>query len=95
MPGARSWAMASWHAMRLTAWPEKIFHDANAGLGLEDHHEHTIVVNIDDEEAELFPLLVDAIEVRLVHQTGDGLVAMNAPEDSAAMVVRSKSLESP
>jgi len=54
------------------AWPEKYYHDANAGLGLEDHHEHTNFV-IFDEEAELFPLLVDAIEVRLVHQTVDGL----------------------
>jgi hypothetical protein len=51
-----------------------IFHHAHAGLGFEDHDEHAVVVNVDDEKAEFFTLLVNAVEIGFIHQTGDGLV---------------------
>ena len=52
----------------------KIFHHAHAGLRFENHDEHTVGVNVDDEDAEFFALLVDAVEVRFVDESGDGLV---------------------
>jgi len=53
-------------------------------------------VNIDDEHAEIFALLVNAVETRFVDEAGrwSGL-AMNAPDASAPMVVRSKSCSCP
>ncbi len=52
----------------------EIFDDAHAGLGFEDHHQHAMFINVDDEQAEFVALLVNAVEIRLIDQAGDGLV---------------------
>jgi hypothetical protein len=52
----------------------KILDDANAGLRFENRHEQSVFIHIVDEQAEIFSLLVNAVEIRLLDQTGDGLV---------------------
>lgn len=52
----------------------KIFHDADAGLRFEDDDEQAMFIHIDDEEAEFFALLINAVEIGFVDEAGDGLI---------------------
>ena len=51
-----------------------IFHDADADAGAEDDDEEAMFVNVHNEHAGFFALLIDAVEIRLVDEAGDGLV---------------------
>jgi hypothetical protein len=55
-------------------WCGEIFHHAHAEISTEDHNQHAMFINFHDEHAVLLALLVNAVEVILMHQVGDRLV---------------------
>lgn len=53
----------------------KIFHHAHTGLGFENHYQHALFINVDDEDAEFVALLINAVKIRFIDQAGDGLIS--------------------
>ena len=54
--------------------PREVFHRADADLCLKDHCQQGIVVHGHDQQAEPLALMVDAVEIGLLDEAGDGLV---------------------
>ena len=50
-----------------------ILNYAHANFGSEDHHQEAGLVNVRHEHAEVLALLIDAVEIFLVDEVGDGL----------------------
>src|SRR6185312_4109214 len=43
----------------------EIFHRSHADERAEDHHQHAVFIHVEDQHAELFALLIDAVEIFL------------------------------
>src|SRR5262245_55527085 len=56
------------------SWSSVVFYQSNTDLGLEDDDQHAVKIDAHYEHAELLALLVNAVEVSLMHHIGDRLV---------------------
>ena len=52
----------------------KIFYDADTGLRFENDDKQRMLIHVDDEKAEIFTLLINAVKTRFFYQAGDGLI---------------------
>lgn len=51
-----------------------VFHNSDADLGFKDDDEQAVFIHVNDEHAEFFALLINAVEIIFVDESGDGLV---------------------